>query len=54
MNNLAMLYGSQGKFDEAELLFVKALEILEVSLGMEHPTTQTIRDNLQSLRDIQN
>ena len=48
---IAFYYNGQGLYDKAEPLYVKALEILEVSLGMEHPITQKCRDNLQSLRD---
>ncbi|WP_086936162.1 tetratricopeptide repeat protein [Chamaesiphon minutus] len=50
LNNLAELYRSTGRYAAAEPLYVRALEILEQSLGINHPNTQTIRENLQILR----
>jgi CII-binding regulator of phage lambda lysogenization HflD len=50
LNNLAGLYQSTGRSAEAETLYVRALEILEQSLGNNHPNTQTVRKNLQILR----
>jgi tetratricopeptide (TPR) repeat protein len=52
LNILANLYCLQEKFTEAEPLYIRALEIVETSLGNEDPTTNTIRENLQHLRDI--
>ena len=37
MNNLALLYNNQGKYEEAESLYVECLEIRERTLGKEHP-----------------
>jgi tetratricopeptide (TPR) repeat protein len=54
MYNLAELYCSQGRYEEAEPLYVKALELAEVSLGKEHPNTKMCRNNLQSLHDLLN
>jgi tetratricopeptide (TPR) repeat protein len=51
LNNLALLYKSQGHYAEAEPLYMQALEITERSLGANHPNTVTIRKNLQDLRD---
>ena len=51
LNNLALLYDSQGRYSEAEPLYLQALEIAQRSLGTNHPNTVTIRENLQILRD---
>jgi tetratricopeptide (TPR) repeat protein len=53
LNNLAGLYKSQGRWKEAKLLHFRALEILENTLGTNHSTTQTTRNNLQSLNQQQ-
>ncbi len=37
LNNLALLYYAQGKYDEAEPMYRRALEIYEKSLGKDHP-----------------
>ena len=37
LNNLAVLYSTQGKYAEAEPLYQRALEIREAALGLEHP-----------------
>tara|TARA_R100001132_G_C3274429_1_gene96590 strand:- start:3730 stop:5619 length:1890 start_codon:yes stop_codon:yes gene_type:complete len=42
INNLANLYRSQEKYGKAKPLYKEALEILNESLGPEHPTTKTI------------
>ena len=51
LNNLANLYSSQGRYAEAEPLYQEALKIAEGHLGVNHPNTITIRENLQSLRE---
>ena len=53
LNNLAKLYDSQGKYEEAEPLYLQALAIAEQALGENHPTTVKIRENLQTLRQQQ-
>ncbi|WP_081402860.1 tetratricopeptide repeat protein [Scytonema hofmannii] len=50
-NNLALLYDDQGRYSEAEPLLQKALSIAELSLGVDHPSTATIRENLKLLGD---
>jgi tetratricopeptide (TPR) repeat protein len=50
LNNLASLYRSQGRYTAAEPLYVRALEMVENIFGTNHPNTQTIRNNLQTLR----
>jgi tetratricopeptide (TPR) repeat protein len=47
---IAVLYTSQGRYAEAEPLYVRSLQIAENSLGANHPNTQTIRENLEILR----
>ncbi|MFN9317034.1 MAG: tetratricopeptide repeat protein [Microcystis sp.] len=53
LNNLAKLYQSQGKYEEAEPLYLQALAIAEQALGENHPNTVKIRENLQTLRQQQ-
>ncbi len=50
LNNLALLYYSQGRYAEAEPLYLQALAMLEKMLGGNHPNTQTVRGNLERLR----
>jgi tetratricopeptide (TPR) repeat protein len=40
LNNLAVLYCYQNRYDEAKLLFLQSLEIREAILGSDHPDTQ--------------
>ena len=53
LNNLAKLYQSQGRYAEAEPLYLQALAIAEQALGENHPNTVKIRENLQTLRQQQ-
>ena len=46
LNNLAELYERQGKYVEAEPLYVRALKIREEQLGGEHPDTAASLNNL--------
>ena len=50
LNNLAGLYNSQGRYSEAEPLYLDALAMFEQVLGTNHPNTITVRNNLQLLR----
>jgi tetratricopeptide (TPR) repeat protein len=53
LNNLAELYRIQGKYEQAEPLYQRALAIREKQLGAKHPTTATIRENYHTLiRDM--
>nr|WP_277881789.1 tetratricopeptide repeat protein [Leptolyngbya sp. FACHB-60] len=45
MNNLAVLYRSQGRYSEAEPLYLAAIAIVYQRLGENHPNTQTILGN---------
>jgi tetratricopeptide (TPR) repeat protein len=49
-NNLALLYYSQGRYAEAEPLYLQALAICEQKLGVNHPHTVKCRENLELLR----
>ncbi|PHM05932.1 tetratricopeptide repeat protein, partial [Nostoc sp. 'Peltigera malacea cyanobiont' DB3992] len=45
LNNLAALYESTGRYNEAEPLYQQALAICERTLGVGHPHTMTVRGN---------
>jgi tetratricopeptide (TPR) repeat protein len=47
---IAILYENQGRYSEAEPLYVRSLQIAENTLGVNHPTTKAIRNNLEILR----
>ncbi len=49
LNNLAVLYYSQGKYSEAKTFLQQALDIAEIKLGTNHPDTLLFRENLESL-----
>ncbi len=49
LNNLALLYQEQGKYAEAESLFLLALAIREQRLGHDHPLTQIVCKNYATL-----
>jgi hypothetical protein len=46
VNSLGLLYKSQGRYGEAEPLFLRALEAWERTLGPEHPRTLISLNNL--------
>src|SRR5262249_31070186 len=46
LNNLALLYNSQGKYADAEPLYNRSLAIYEKALGPEHLETATCLNNL--------
>ncbi|MGF2040337.1 MAG: tetratricopeptide repeat protein [Nostoc sp. CmiVER01] len=48
-NNLASLYESQGRYNEAEPLFIQALALRRQLLGDEHPDVATSLNNLALL-----
>jgi len=41
----------QGDYDAAREYYERALAILEIQLGPEHPSTKTVRGNLEALLD---
>jgi hypothetical protein len=47
LNNLANCYKSQGKYKEAEPLYLEGLSILFHSLGQNHPNTMTVYNNFR-------
>ena len=53
LNNLASLYRSQGRYGEAEPLYLRALQIREQQLGADHPDTATSLNNLAGLYQSQ-
>ena len=48
LNNLAGLYYNQGRYSEAEPLFISAVSIIYQALGAEHPNTNTVLENFYS------
>jgi tetratricopeptide (TPR) repeat protein len=49
LNNLALVYHTQGRYAEAEPLFKQALMIGEKTLGLDHPTFVTFLNNYEGL-----
>ena len=50
LNNLAALYGSQGRYAEAEPLYVESIEILNETVGAVHPNTKVVKKNYELLQ----
>ncbi|MCL1473437.1 tetratricopeptide repeat protein, partial [Argonema antarcticum] len=53
LNNLAYLYESQGRYSEAEPLYLQALELRKRLLGDEHPDVAASLNNLAYLYESQ-
>jgi hypothetical protein len=53
IDHLAGLYHSQGRYSEAEAIYLQSLNIMEQQLGAEHPNVATILNNLSALYDVQ-
>ena len=53
LNQLARLYEDQGKYNEAEPLYLRSLSIREKQLGENHPTVATSLNNLALLYNAQ-
>ena len=49
MNNLAVLFKSQGKYEAAEPLYIETLRLRKKVLGAEHPETLSSMNNLAVL-----
>lgn len=49
LTNLADLYKAQGKYEQAEPLYLRALEIFEKVLGTEHPDKISLSNNLAEM-----
>jgi Tfp pilus assembly protein PilF len=46
LNNLAMLYDTQGNYDKAEPFYKRSLAIVEKALGPAHPKVATSLENV--------
>ena len=53
LNNLAKLYHSQGRYEEAEPLLIQALELSQRLLGENHPSVAISLNNLAELYSSQ-
>jgi tetratricopeptide (TPR) repeat protein len=49
LNDLAGLYESQGRYEEAEPLYIQALDMRKKLLGDKHPYTQETQRDYQTL-----
>ena len=49
LNNLAMIYASQGRHDEAEQLYIRSIKIHEKELGSDHPEVALKLNNIAEL-----
>jgi hypothetical protein len=52
LTNLALLPKATNRLSEAEPIMRRTLKIFEDSLGSDHPSTQTVRDNLKNLQTL--
>jgi tetratricopeptide (TPR) repeat protein len=53
MHNLANLYATQGKYSQAEPLYLRAVAVLEKARGAEHPQTALARVGLADLYQVE-
>ena len=53
LNNLALLYNTQGQYGQAEPYYQRALAIYEKALGPDHPNIATSFNNLALLYNTQ-
>jgi len=53
LNNLALLYAGQGRYDEAEPLYQRVLEIIKKALSEDHPHVAATLNGLAWLYDAQ-
>jgi hypothetical protein len=53
MDNLALVLGSQGRYEGAETMHRQILELREKVLGNEHPSTLDSMNNLAEVLDSQ-
>ncbi|WP_413171640.1 tetratricopeptide repeat protein [Anabaena azotica] len=53
LNQLALLYYSQGRYNDAEPLYLQSLDIRKHQLGADHPNVATSLNNLAALYESQ-
>ena len=53
LNGLALLYDSQGRYNDAEPLYLQSLDIRKRQLGNDHPDVATTLNNLAQLYEFQ-
>jgi Flp pilus assembly protein TadD len=53
LNNLAAVYGKQGRSADAERLFKRSLAVFEKTLGANHPDVAGVLNNLAALYKAQ-
>ncbi len=53
MNNLALLYYLRGRYEEAESLYLKCLDVRRVTLGEDHSATLSSMNCLAGLYESQ-
>ncbi|MDK2459800.1 tetratricopeptide repeat protein, partial [Aphanizomenon sp. PH219] len=53
LNNLAGLYESQGRYNDAEPLYLQSLDIRKRQLGDDHPDVASSLNNLAGLYESQ-
>ena len=49
LNQTALYLQERARYSEAQPLYQRALNIIEETLGPEHPNTQTVRANYEDL-----
>jgi hypothetical protein len=49
-NNLALVLGDKGRYDQAEPLYCRAMEIFQTKFGFDHPNTVMARKNYDRLQ----
>lgn len=52
LNNLALLCQNQGKYDEVEYYYCRALEIYESKLGADDPNVAKTKNNLVGINNL--
>lgn len=50
-SSLAFVFRAQGKYEQAESLYLRAVDIAKRELGEEHADTMQIKENLNALRE---
>ncbi len=50
LNTLAWLYKAQGRYEEAEPLYLRSLSIFKAKLPADHPHIKTVQENYDALK----